>query len=143
MIKRIKSAVANLFPGYFALVMSTGIISVACSLLDLNAISRGLFVINQVCYVVLSVLFLLRVVCYFPHVAADLKDHIRGTGFLTVVAGTCVLGTQFVLLNGDYTMGMILLVLGFVLWGAIIYTLFGAMTIKPSKPDLETGINGS
>ncbi|MCA9398499.1 MAG: tellurite resistance/C4-dicarboxylate transporter family protein [Candidatus Omnitrophica bacterium] len=143
MIEKIKSAVAKLFPGYFALVMSTGIISVACSLLGLNEISRGLFVINQVCYVILSLLLVLRVVFYFPHVAADLQDHTRGTGFFTIIAGTCILGTQFVLLNHDYAMGMMLLVLGFVFWGVIIYTLFGAMTMKASKPDLETGINGS
>lgn len=143
MIEKIKSAVAKLFPGYFALVMSTGIISVACSLLGLDVISRCLFVINQVCYVILSVLLILRVVFYFSNVAADLQDHARGTGFFTVIAGTCILGTQFVLLNYDYVMGMVLLVLGLALWGVIIYTLFGAMTMKSSKPDLETGINGS
>jgi len=143
MLKKIKTSAGELFPGYFALIMSTGIISIACSLLGFNGVARWLFVVNQFCYVILSGLLILRVVCYFPRVIADIQDHIRGPGFFTIIAGTCILGTQFVLLNGDYKMGLILLVLGSVLWGIIIYTLFGVLTMKSSKPNLEEGINGS
>jgi hypothetical protein len=38
-------AVADLFPGYFALVMATGIISIACFLLQMTTISFVLLVI--------------------------------------------------------------------------------------------------
>jgi len=143
MLRKIKTSVCELFPGYFALVMSTGIISIACSLLGFDGVSRWLFVINQICYVILGCLLILRIVYYFPHVIADVQDHTRGPGFFTIIAGTCILGTQFVLLNRDYKMGMILLVLGTILWVIVIYTFFGAMTMKPSKPNLEEGINGS
>ena len=34
--------------------------------------------------------------------ATDLSDHQRGPGFFTLVAGSCVLGAQFVLIAGDY-----------------------------------------
>ena len=46
-------AAADLFPGYFALVMATGIISIACFLLQMKTISFVLLVINIVAYVVL------------------------------------------------------------------------------------------
>jgi len=143
MLRKIKTSVSELFPGYFALIMSTGIISIACSFLGFDGVSRSLFVINQICYVILGSLLILRIVYYFPHVIADVQDHTRGPGFFTIIAGTCILGTQFVLLNRDYKMGMILLVLGTILWVIVIYTFFGAMTMKPSKPNLEEGINGS
>jgi len=143
MFTKIKTSVCELYPGYFALIMSTGIISIACSLLGFNGLARWLFVVNQICYGILCGLFLLRIIYYFPRIVSDIQDHTRGPGFFTIIAGTCILGTQFVLLNGDTTMGLILLVLGSVLWGIIIYTLFGAMTMKSSKPNLEEGINGS
>lgn len=143
MIERIKSSVSSLFPGYFALIMSTGIISIACALLGFDLISQTLFVINLVCYAGLSTLLILRVIFYFPLIVVDMQDHTRGAGFFTVIAGTCILGVQFILLKHDYLIGIILLSLSFILWGIIIYTFFGSMTMKVSKPDLETGINGS
>ena len=46
-------AAADLFPGYFALVMATGIISVATYLLEMRAVAWALLVINVVAYVAL------------------------------------------------------------------------------------------
>ncbi|MEN3325966.1 MAG: hypothetical protein V7638_773 [Acidobacteriota bacterium] len=46
-------AVADLFLGYYALVMATGIISIACFLLQITTLSFVLLVINIVAYAVL------------------------------------------------------------------------------------------
>ena len=58
--------VAGLFPGYFALCMATGIVSIACSLLGMPRLARALLFINVPAYAVLVVLtlagFLYRVV---------------------------------------------------------------------------------
>src|SRR6185503_13926865 len=86
-------AAADLFPGYFALVMATGIISIACFLLGMKTISLVLLVINVVAYVVLCVLLVVRLLFFFSRVKADIQNHVRGPGFFTVVAGTCVLGS--------------------------------------------------
>jgi hypothetical protein len=40
----------DLFPGYFALVMATGIISIACFFLEMKTIALVLLVINVVAY---------------------------------------------------------------------------------------------
>src|SRR5512141_1315952 len=82
---------ADLFPGYFALVMATGIISIACFLLEMKTIALVLLVINVVAYAILWLLLLLRLLFFFSRVKADINDHMRGPGFFTVVAGTCVL----------------------------------------------------
>lgn len=134
--------VADLYPGYFALVMATGIVSNAAYLLGMGAVSWVLFPINQVCYGILWLLTLARLIWFFPRVGADLTDHTRGPGFFTVVAGTCVLGSQFVLLAGNYDAAILLWSTGVVLWVTLIYTFFTAVTVRVSKPTLENGLNG-
>jgi len=140
---RLKQGIANLFPGYFALVMATGIISIATYLLGLRPIARGLLAVNLVAYGVLWLLLLIRLASYFPRVVADLLDHSRGPGFFTVIAGTCVLGSQLVIVTGSYLAGTVLWLLGIGLWLLVMYVFFTAVTVRQNKPGLETGINGA
>ena len=97
---RISQAAANLFPGYFALVMATGIVSIAAKLLGLEPVDWTLLVLNLVFYAVLSLLLLIRLIRFSARVRSDLADHVRGPGFFTVVAGTSVLGTQLLIVAG-------------------------------------------
>jgi tellurite resistance protein TehA-like permease len=138
-----EQALANLFPGYFALVMATGIISVATYRLDLRPIAWTLLVINVAAYAILWLLTLLRLASYFPRVLADITDHNRGPGFFTLVAGTCVLGTQLVIVTGSSAVARLLWMLGVALWMVVMYTFFTAVTVRENKPTLETGINGA
>jgi len=140
---RISAIAANLFPGYFALVMATGIISIAAFQLQMKPIAWALLVINLIAYVILWLLLLIRLVRFFPRVKADIMDHARGPGFFTVVAGTCVLGSQLVILVGYYRAAALLWVVGLVLWSLIMYTFFTAVTVRDDKPQLETGISGT
>jgi tellurite resistance protein TehA-like permease len=136
-------AIADLFPGYFALVMATGIVSIAAHLLDLDAVARLLLPINQGAYGVLWLLTLARLLRYPARLAADLADHGRGPGFFTLVAGTCVLGSQFVILNEDLVTATILWYLGILLWLALTYAFFTAVTVRETKPSLDAGLNGA
>jgi tellurite resistance protein TehA-like permease len=139
----IGSAAANLFPGYFSLVMATGIISIAAHLLEMQSLARVMLALNIVAYVVLWLLLLIRLIRYFPLVKADITDHVRGPGFFTVVAGTCVLGTQLVIVAGQYAAACVLWLLGLLLWVLIMYTFFTSVTVRENKPALESGLNGS
>ena len=135
-------AAADLFPGYFALVMATGIISVACFLLGMKTIANVLLVVDAVGYVVLSVLLLVRLLFFFPRVEADIKDHVRGPGFFTVVAGTCVLGSALLIVADRFRPAVALWIVGISLWLVIMYTFFTAVTVRENKPSIETGLNG-
>lgn len=138
----VAEATANLHPAYFALVMATGIISIAANLLGMGFIAIGLFWLNIVAFVTLWSLNLLRVV-YFPQrFSADLFDHSRGIGFFTLVAGTSVLGSQFVLIMNDYRTAAILWLLASILWLGLVYTIFTCLIIKENKPTIAEGING-
>ena len=88
-----RSFVETLFPGYFALVMATGIIAIACQQQDLELPAKVLYALTVVAYVVLIALLVARVVLYPRAVAFDLAQHARGFAFLTLVAGTNVLGS--------------------------------------------------
>ncbi|MCK6580406.1 MAG: tellurite resistance/C4-dicarboxylate transporter family protein [Anaerolineae bacterium] len=137
------SGVANLFPGYFALVMATGIVSIASFLTGVPAAAWGLLVINIAAYIVLWLLLLIRIWRYPQQVIADLTNHGRSAGFFTVVAGTCVLGSQFVVIAHQYTIAAGLWLLGLLLWVFITYAFFTVVTTARVKPSLEIGLNGS
>jgi len=136
-------ALENLFPGYFSLVMATGIISVATYRLEMRKIAWTLLVINIAAYVTLWSLTLLRLARFLPRVLADLTDHVRGPGFFTLVAGTCVLGAQLVIIADSFTVATVLWLCGLTLWLLVMYTFFTAVIIREEKPMLETGINGA
>lgn len=140
---RLAGAVEHLFPGYFALVMATGIVSTAAYLLQMPRIAWALLGITAVAYAVLTVMLAIRLVAYFPRVLADLNSHARGPGFFTVVAGTCVLGSGIVILTGRAGAAHALWIAGIVLWVVVMYAFFTATVVRASKPTLEAGLNGA
>ncbi|CAG1016497.1 putative membrane protein [Anaerolineales bacterium] len=147
MWNRITSLVQNgardLFPAYFALVMATGIVSIACHLLAMDFLAFPLFYLNQFFYFVLWILTLTRLIRHSSRLLDDLSNHRLGVGFLTLVAGTNVLGSQFVILTSNQSIALVLWILGLALWLFLIYALFVILTVKEQKPSLESGINGA
>ena len=143
MLTRVDAQLEVLSPSYFALVMATGIVSIGCDLLGIDILAAALFAINICAYPVLWVLTVLRLVRYPAAFLADLTDHQRGMGFLTIVAGTGVLGAQVILLGHSYAIAAALLGAAAVLWVLLIYSIFTALTIKREKPSLADGISGT
>jgi tellurite resistance protein TehA-like permease len=139
---KISNAAANLFPGYFALVMATGIISIAAHLLNMTPIAWALLVVNLIAYSVLALLLLIRLVAFFKRVRVDIADHARGPGFFTVVAGTCVLGSQLLIVAGWTRAAIALWLVGLLLWAVIMYSFFALVTVREDKPPIESGLSG-
>ena len=137
------TAIADLFPGYFAMVMATGIVSIAAFLLGMQTISWVLVYINIVSYAVLAAMTAVRVAVFFPRVVADIADNARGPGFFTLVAGTCVLGSQLLIVAGWYQIAYSLWTAGIAFWVTVMYSFFAAITVKENKPPLDQGINGA
>ena len=141
--ERARSLVRDLPPAYFALVMATGIVSIAARNLGLLAISSGLLVVNVGAYSTLVLLTALRALWYPRRLFGDMVDHQLGPGFLTTVAATCILGIESLLVLGSVVVATGLLVVGVALWLGLTYTIFTAFTIKREKPPLERGITGA
>ncbi len=129
-------------PGYFALVMATGTVSLAAFFSGWGWLSKLLFYLNQVAYLALWLLLFVRLIWFRSHLTADLVDHRRGAGFFTVVAGTCVVGAQFAILVRNPAMGTFLWFLGILVWFLIMYSFFTAIMIRERKPNLSEGLTG-
>ena len=133
---------AGMHPAYFAMAMATGIVSIACHLLGMRPIALALFYANIAFYLALWALTLARLARYRDRVAADLLHHGRSVGFFTMVAGTCVLGSQVLLIGNSWSIALAIWVFGIVLWALLTYGVFTILTVKAVKPALAEGING-
>jgi len=134
--------IAGLHPAYFALVMATGIVSIASQLMGVPFVPKALFALNLLFYPLLWVLTLARAVRHRPRLVADLSHHGRAVGFFTMVAATSVLGSQCIVIAGLPSAAFWLWVLGIVLYVVLVYSVFAILTVKEQKPPLAEGING-
>ncbi|MBB4135342.1 tellurite resistance/C4-dicarboxylate transporter family protein [Gordonia humi] len=125
----LEKTIRGLNPAGFAMVMATGIVSIAMNVQGWDVGSSILMWIGIVAYAVLVVAYLVRFVRYRHAVATDLRIPSRTFGFFTVVAGTGVLGSRL-LLDGAIRWAEIALIVTTVLWAILGYLLpavaFGA-----------------
>ncbi len=135
--------VSMLFPGYFALVMATGIIAIAAKQQTIVWLAESLYLVTAAAYAVLVVLILIRLVVFTDLLVADLTSHAKGFAFLTIVAGTNVLGSASALIHGWWTLAEILWWCSLPLYVLLVYSTLIADVLRHDKPALGAGINGS
>lgn len=129
-------------PAYFAMVMATGILGIACELEKIPLLPQMLFAINLVTYILLWGLLILRAIYHRPAFLADFSSHQRGPGYFTLVAATSVLGSAFVIQADAPKLAHALWWFALLLWLTLTYIIFTALTVRDPKPGLEAGING-
>ncbi|WP_053217168.1 tellurite resistance/C4-dicarboxylate transporter family protein [Virgibacillus senegalensis] len=139
----IKRNAAGLFPGYFAMVMATGALSIAAEVLNMEWMAKGLLTINLFAYLLLWLLTIIRLTGYRRLLLDDFGNHKKGPGFFTLVAGTCMLGGQWIILTEKPYLAIWLWAVGIVLWLVIMYSFFTIVTVRQATPTLAFGINGS
>jgi tellurite resistance protein TehA-like permease len=134
--------IRTLLPAYFALVMATGIVSIAAYLEGLELLSQVLTWLNTAAFIILCALTTARIVLY-PHVFLhDFSDFDRGPGFFTLVAGAGVLGSQWLTVYANRTVALILWLVAIPLWCCFMYGVFTSFIVREHKPLLADGING-
>jgi tellurite resistance protein TehA-like permease len=134
--------VRGLSPAYFALVMATGIVSIASEHVGFHAIAAVLLWLNAAQYLLLWILTLWRFLGHRRALLDDLEDHRSAPGFFSAVAATSVMGNQLILL-GAYDLALGLWIFGLFLWIILTYAIFTALTIKDAKPTIDQGITGA
>src|SRR5689334_20772388 len=117
-----REAVRTLNPGYFALVMATGIMSVAMQYHHAYAVSATLLWLAGIGYVALLGVYLWRLARYRSAVTADLSDPARAFGYFTFVAATNVLGTRLAL-DQHHVAALVLLAVGWLAWLVLGYVI--------------------
>src|SRR5690349_15708526 len=69
----ISNVARDFHPAYFAMVMATGIMSIAFDAMAFTRISQALFRLNLAFYPILCILLAARVLLFRPDLTADLK----------------------------------------------------------------------
>lgn len=123
-------ATENLHPAYFAMVMSTGIVSLAFEELGFRWIAHALFLVNLATFAVLLPMFLARIVFFSDALLADLRHPRRCWGFLTLVVAVNTLGGQFFVLLERVPVARILWILGLASWVGLIYGIYGYRIVQ-------------
>jgi tellurite resistance protein TehA-like permease len=108
-----------------------------------DAIGEALFALNLVVFPLLCILMLIRLFRQPAAILGEWCNHRTGPSFLTAVAATSIVGDQFVLFTSTSDIAAALWLASLVLWVALIYVFFAAMTIKKVKPPLVTGLDGT
>ena len=131
---RLSIAVEGLTPGYFALVMATGIVSVGLALEGFEGLSRVLLGVCVIAFVTLVSLTLIRFVRFRHAMAEDFFDPKRAFGYFTYVAGTNVLGVRL-FMEGYHTATAVFLVLTALTWTVLGYVVpWTAVLGKVARP---------
>ena len=119
--------IRTLYPGSFALVMATGIISNALFFEGRRGISDALFAFNCLAYPWLLLATLLRALRHGRALWADLVSPRLVFSFFTIVAATDVFGIALNL-RGYGAPALGLWVFALVTWFCLIYLSFGVLT---------------
>lgn len=112
-------AIEHLSPGYFALVMGTGIVSIGLHLTGFVLLSVILLWIAAVSYVALWVLYIWRAISHRSAMLHDLRGPEMAFAYFTVVAGTNVLAVRLT------QEGLVGIALPLFLFAAVLWFVFG------------------
>ncbi len=127
---------------YFPFVMATGIVSLAALQQHWEGTARFLFDLNRAGYFVLGVLTVIAVLRGPGVFAEALVDPLRAPGIFTIVAGTGILGSQAVILSGDFAAGTAFLFAGLFFWVALNYSFFTGVIVRNDKTGGENLLGG-
>src|SRR6516165_997031 len=137
------SRLATMSHGYFALVMVTVIVSIGSFFLGFRELGFALLWLNVVQYLALIGFTVLRFIRYRAEFIADLLNESKVVTFLTASAGTCILGSQFVILLHRNDVGTALWIGGIGLWIAFVSAFFTTVITRGDKPTVAEGITGA
>ena len=127
--------------------MATGIVSLACwqyqaSSEMVRLLALALLWFSGLACLILIALTFIRAMCFVSCLAFDIADHGRAFGFFSIVAASCVLGSQALLIAGSPSIAISLWYFGIATWFVLTYGIFTAITVKQNKPPLRDGLHG-
>lgn len=133
--------VRALYPGYFACVMATGIVSIALLLSHALALSLALWATGVALLVFLTVVYLVRAARFSPEMRRDFLEPATVFGFFTFIAAVGVTATRFAL-GGWTAVPAILTFIAALAWFVLTYWTFAMLLFTNEKP-IERALNGS
>lgn len=141
-MNRIREEVAELNPGYAAMVMATGIISSGFALFGWRVLSDVLLVVAIYAFVVLLVAYGWRLAAFPRRVLADARDPGRAFGYFTLVAAPNVLAMRMVL-DRHLLIAAVLSLASVPVWLMLTYAIPGSMIVGHRRQPVLPQTNGS
>ena len=139
---RLRTGIRQLFPGYFALVMATGIVSVAVGSDGAAGLSAAMLVLGIACYLVLIGCYIWRFASCRPEFMADATGPRTAFSLFTFTAASDVLGSR--LGGGGYYMAaVVLLIVAGTVWLLLSYWVPLALITSRGTGSALAGINGT
>lgn len=137
---QVDRALADLYPGYFALVMATGVLSTSALRFHLRAVSQALLWIACAAGLVLATLYALRLARHAARMVGDLRDPRLTFAFSTFVAACDVVAARLVP-EGAAGVAEGLVAIALAAWLALGYGAWTALFLSRAKPSLDV-VNG-
>lgn len=131
--------IRNLYPGYFAMVMATGIVSNGFYLLDHTLLADALLAIAVAAFAVLFLATIIRAIRFPRLLWADMINPRLVFSFFTIVAAADVLGLQF-LFRGFEGAATVLWLFALTVWIPLSYFSFSVLTFRDTE--LNVGVVG-
>ena len=137
-ISIINNGIKDFHPAYFAMVMATGIVSIAFEAMACPNIAKVLFLLNLVFYSILCGILAARILLFRSSVMADLRIFPRAWLFLTFVVGTNTVGAQLIVFQQGIGLASLLWLLALIGWVICIYFILSDFIRIPKKHKRET-----
>ena len=137
-----REAVRTLNPGYFALVMATGMVSTAMHHQNSPRLSVLLLWVTVASYLVLLTVSAVRVIVFRHEFLADLYDSGRAFGLFTFVSATNVLGSRL-LMDGHSRIAAGLLMASTLAWLVLGYLIPWTAVLGTDERPVVRRANGT
>jgi tellurite resistance protein TehA-like permease len=135
-------AVRRLYPGYFALVMATGIVSTGVHEIQLRELSAVLLALGITFFGVLVIGYTWRAAKFSRDLWVDLGAPDRAYAFFTFVAACNVLGARLAT-DGHIAVTATLAAVSVVAWLALSYGVPMRLILGPRPRPVLVGVNGT
>jgi tellurite resistance protein TehA-like permease len=139
----LRRIIETLHPAYFDIVMATGIVAIAAHVERIRLAPLLLTYLNIGLCGLLLAMNALRLVWQPAAFRRDLSDFERGPGFLTLVAGLAVLGSQAVTIWNFPMLAEGLWIASLALWVCVNYAVLFGVIVNVEKPRFRDAIGGS
>jgi tellurite resistance protein TehA-like permease len=139
----LQRAAAGFYSGYFSFVMATGIVSISALRQQMEMTAAALFFLNKIAYAVLIFFLVLRVLLLPREFITDMTTPSRAPALFTITAGTCILGSQFLVLSRSFPVGYLFWLAGLFFWTVLCYAFFTSVIIRKEKSADEGELSGS
>lgn len=134
LLAKLDRSIRDLYLGYPALVMATGIISNAFYFMGWFRLSQLLFAINLIAFPILIVAFAIRLIRHTTALWNNLLDPRMVFSSFTIVAASDVLGIQFDL-RGYTDPSVVLWFFALILWVFLLYFSFAVLSFLNTAHD--------